>query len=139
MFLLDTNVVSDLRRLDRAPANLQTWAQSASAEVQFISCITVFELELGVRLRERHDPRQGAILRRWLEQHVLPQFEGRVLAVDAAVARRCAELHVPDPKPERDSWIAATALVHDLTVVTRNTRDFIACGARVLNPWEAAI
>lgn len=136
MFLLDTNVVSDLRRADRASACLRGWAWSAFAKMQFISCITVFELEFGVRLHERHAPAQGALLRRRLEQHVLPQFKRR-LQVDTTAARRGAELHAPKPKPGQDSSIAATALVHGLAVVTRNTRNFIDCGAPVLNPWEA--
>ena len=137
MFLLDTNVVSDLRRPRYAAPALLAWARETASERQFISCITVFELELGIRRRERRDPLQGRMLRRWMDEHVLPQFDGRILGIDAEVALRCASLHVPDPAPERDSWIAATALVRDLTVVTRNTADFLACGARVLNPWAA--
>lgn len=136
MFLLDTNVISDLRRPDKAPASLLAWSRSVSAHTLFISCITLFELELGVRQRERRDPAQGSMLREWLDTRVVTEFEGRVLDIDGAIARRCAAMHVPNPAPERDAWIAATALVHGLTVVSRNVRDFAACGAPVLNPWE---
>ncbi len=139
MFLLDTNVISDLRRPDKAPASLLAWSRSVSAHTLFISCITLFELELGVRQRERRDPAQGSMLREWLDTRVVTEFEGRVLDIDGAIARRCAAMHVPNPAPERDAWIAATALVHGLTVVSRNVRDFAACGAQVLNPWSAPV
>lgn len=137
MYLLDTNVVSDLRRSDKAPAALLTWSRQVQPQHLFISCITVFELELGVRLKERRDSAQGQMLREWLEGRVLPQFDGRILTIDAAIARCCAAMHAPNPAPERDAWIAATALVHGLTVVSRNVADFAACGASVLNPWLA--
>lgn len=100
-----------------------------------ISVITVQELERGVRLVERRDPAQGARLRRWLENDVLEPAGDRILPIDVAVARRCAALHVPDLRPERDALIAATALEHGLVVVTRNTADFLPMGVAVLNPW----
>ena len=87
---------------------------------------------------ERRNAEQGAVLRRWLEGEVLSAFEGRILPIDAPIARRSAALHVPDPRPERDALIAATALVHGLTVVTRNTADFEPTGVALLNPWLAA-
>ena len=136
MFLLDTNVVSELRR-PRAEPRVVAWAEAQPADTQFLSVVSALELELGVLVMERRDPAQGARLRAWLEGRVLPAFVGRVLAVDLAVARRCAALHVPDPRPERDALIAATALVHGFTVVTRNVADFQPTGAVVLNPWEA--
>ena len=102
MFLLDTNVVSELRRAERAAPAVLAWARTTQAAELFISSITVLELERGVMQLERRDPRQGAMLRAWLDTQVMPAFEGRVLAVDAAVARRCAAVHVPDPRPERD-------------------------------------
>ena len=86
---------------------------------------------------ERRDPRQGSVLRAWLQQLLLPSFEGRILGIDAEIARRCAALHVPDPRSYRDSLIAATALVHGMTVVTRNVEDFRATGVSVFNPWES--
>lgn len=139
MFVLDTNVVSELRkiRLGRADPHVAAWAESVEAGSLYLSAITVLELEIGVLQLERKDPRQGAILRTWLETLVLPEFSGRIFAVDTSVAQRCARLHVPDPRVERDALIAATALVHGMTVVTRNIADFQATGAALLNPWHA--
>ena len=139
MFVLDTNVVSELRkvRLGKADANVATWTESVDAADLFVSAITILELELGVLSIERKDAAQGAMLRAWLEQHVLPEFSGRTLPVDTAVAQRCARLHVPDKRGERDALIAATALVHGMTVVTRNVADFKLTGVAILNPWEA--
>lgn len=138
MFLLDTNVVSELRkvRAGRAHPSVAAWAASVRASTLFLSAITVEELELGVLLAERRDPAQGAILRRWLDDHVLPAFAERILAIDTVVARRAAALHVPDPRPDRDALIAATALVHSLVVVTRNVEDFAPTGVEILDPWR---
>ena len=135
MFLLDTNVVSELRRPERANANVRTWASNTPAELHAICVVTVLELERGTLLMERRDAMQGAILRRWLEQEVLRPQAARILAIDTAITRRCASLHVPNPRPERDALIAATALTHGLTVVTRNTADFEPMGVMLLNPW----
>lgn len=137
MFLLDTNVVSELRRPERAAANVWAWASSTPTDHYAISVVTVQELERGTLLMERRDPIQGGILRRWLEQEVLARLAPRILSIDSAIARRCARLHVPDPRPERDALIAATALAHGLTVVTRNVGDFEPMGVAVLNPWLA--
>jgi hypothetical protein len=139
MFVLDTNVVSELRRvrLGKADRNLAAWAQSVEAANLFISTITIMELELGILLIERKDAHQGALLRSWLEQHVLPEFSGRTLPIDTVVAQRCARLHVPDKRGERDALIAATALVHGMTVVTRNVADFLPTGVSLVNPWES--
>jgi len=140
MYLLDTNVVSELRKAKsgKADANVVAWAASAPAGGLFISAITILELEMGILQLERRDPGQGAVLRSWMTSHVLPAFPGRVLPVDAAVALQCARLHVPNRCSERDALIAATALVHGMTVVTRNVADFQASGAAMLNPWEPA-
>jgi hypothetical protein len=140
MFVLDTNVVSELRkvRLGKADPNVTAWAQRVDAADLFVSAITIMELELGVLSIERKDATQGALLRLWLEQHVLPEFSGRTLPVDTAVARRCAQLHVPDKRGERDALIAATALVHGMAVVTRNVADFKSTGLTLINPWELA-
>lgn len=137
-FLLDTNVVSELRRAKsgKADANVVAWAAALDPAVLFLSVVTALELERGVLLAERRDAAQGASLRRWLEDQVLPAFDGRILPVDASIARRCAALHVPDPRSERDALITATALVAGLTVVTRNVADFEGTGARLVNPWD---
>lgn len=139
MFVLDTNVVSELRkiRLGRADKFVAQWADSVDSVDLYLSAITVQELENGVLLVERRDPPQGAIFRAWLDHHVLPAFAGRILPVDTAVARRSAKLHVPDPRPVRDCLIAATALIHGMTVVTRNVADFQSSSVVLLNPWEA--
>jgi len=139
MYVLDTNVVSELRKvqLGKADLNVAAWAQSVDAADLFVSAITILELELGVLSIERKDATQGAMLRSWLEQHVLPEFSGRTLPVDTAVAQRCARLHVPDKRSERDALIAATALVHGMTVITRNVADFLPTGVAIVNPWEA--
>ena len=138
MHVLDTHVVSELRkvRFSKADTNVAAWTQGVDASDLFVSAITIMELELGVLLHERKDATQGAMLRSWLEQHVLPEFSERTLPVDTAVAQRCARLHVPDKRNERDALIAATALVHGMTVVTRNVADFKLTGVRLLNPWE---
>ena len=140
MFLLDTNVVSELRkiRLGRADKNVAQWADSVDATQLFLSVITVQELEVGVLLAERRDPPQGAVLRAWLENHVLPAFEGRILPVDLKIAKRSAALHLPDPRPAMDSLVAATALVRGMTLVTRNVADFQSTGVAVFNPWNPA-
>jgi hypothetical protein len=140
MFLLDTNVVSELRkaRAGRADKNVAAWAAGASAASMFVSVMTIQELEIGVLLAERRDPPKGEVLRRWLEEQVLPAFGERIIPVDTAVARRSAMLHVPDPRPVRDSLIAATALVHGLVVATRNVADFEPMGAEIIDPWQTA-
>ncbi|TAL84761.1 MAG: type II toxin-antitoxin system VapC family toxin [Rhodanobacter sp.] len=138
MYLLDTNVVSEIRKVEegRADARVAAWQLQVDPATCFISAMTLMELEIGVLRMERRDAVQGAVLRAWLERRVLPEFSGRVLAVDEAVSRRCARLHVPDPRSERDALIAATALVHGMTVVTRHTADFASTGVLLLNPWE---
>lgn len=138
MYLLDTNVVSELRkvRLGKADGHVADWADSIDAADLFLSPITIQELEIGVLVAERHDPRQGAVFRAWLDGHVIPAFTGRILSIDIAVAQRSAQLHVPDPRPVRDGLIAATALVHGMTVVTRNVVDFEPTGVTILNPWN---
>jgi predicted nucleic acid-binding protein len=138
MFILDTNVVSELRkvRLGKADENVAKWADSVTTPDLYLSVVTIQELEIGVLLAERRDAEKGAIFRTWLNSHVLPAFEGRILPVDLAVALQSAKLHVPDPHPVRDGLIAATALVHGMAVVTRNVDDFKRTGVPILNPWD---
>lgn len=138
MYVLDTNVVSELRkvRTKKVDANVAAWAESTDASVLFVSSITIMELEMGILSVERRDAVHGAVLRSWLEQHVLPEFSGRTLPVDTAVALRCARLHVPDRRSERDALIAATALVHGMALVTRNVADFALTGVEIVNPWN---
>lgn len=138
MFLLDTNVVSELRKLPAGRANtgVATWAASVSSAVMFLSAVSLCELELGILLAERSDPAKGAVLREWLDETVVPGFDGRIVAIDPAIALRSARLHVQDPAPYRDAFIGATALVHGMTVVTRNVTDFNRfANLDVLNPW----
>lgn len=138
MFLIDTNVISESRKIrsGRAAPSVVAWFKATDPSTTFLSAMSLFELELGVVRTERRDPLQGERLRRWLDHIVKPGFAGRILAMDADVAATCAGLNVPDPVSERDSWIAATALVHGLTVVTRNVVDFSATRAKILNPWN---
>jgi len=139
MYVLDTNVVSELRKVrsGKADAGVSAWAAGLAGAEAFVSAVTLHELEHGVLLLERRDPAAGAVLRRWLDTSVTEAFADRVLAVDADVARRAAALHVPDPAPFRDALIGATALVHRMAVVTRNAADFTRfAGLDVVNPWR---
>ena len=154
MYLLDTNVISELRkaRQGNAAVAVVEWAAAMPLATLFLSVITIMELELGVLLAHRRDPASSAMLRNWVDNSVLSSFAGRILSIDTAVAQQCAALHVPDPQPERDALIASTAMVHGMTVVTRNVADFDRPGfnrpglnrsgfnrpgLRVLNPWVA--
>jgi len=134
MVLLDTNVVSELRRSPHE--NVARWA-SRQDDTAMLSAITIKELEYGILKLARHDPRQAAPLRDWFENGVLVTFANRILPIDAKVAQAAAALHLPGPAPENDAYIAATALVHHLTVATRNVKDFAQFpGLRVVNPWD---
>lgn len=135
-YLLDTNVVSELRKpkVTAHPA-VCAWAAAQRTSELWLSAITIMELEIGVARLERRDRRQGTALRRWLERDLLPAFADRVLPVDVSIARRAGSLHVPDPRPDRDTLIAATAIAHGLTVVTRNVSDFVDLGVPLIDPW----
>ena len=138
MYLLDTHVVSELRKVRAGKANegVAEWAAQVPAVLMFLSVVSLHELEHCVLLAERSDPPTGALLRRWLDDSVLRAFLDRVVPVDSAIARRAAALHVPDPAPFRDALIGSTALVHSMTMVTRNRRDFDRfAGLDVLDPW----
>lgn len=140
MFLIDTNVISELRKAKwgRASRNVVAWAKSIPAENLFTSVMVIQELEIGALRAARRDPAQGDALRAWLDDQIVPSFSDRILPIDMAVARRGAALHVPDPRPIRDSLIAATALVYGMTVATRNIADFAVTGVALVNPWDHA-
>ena len=137
MFLLDTNIVSELRKIRAGKANphLAAWVKAVSPLSLFLSVIVIQELETGILLADRRDPAKGAMLRAWLDGQVIPAFAERIIPIDLKVARRSAALNVPNPRPVRDGLIAATALVHGLTVVTRDTADFLTTGVALLDPW----
>jgi toxin FitB len=143
MYILDTNLVSEMRKAQstrtgaaRANVRVKTWLDSVPPSILYLSAITVLELEIGCLRLERRDPMQGKTLRTWIDKLVLPAFAGRILPVDVPVALRCASLYIPNPPAGRDALIAATALVHGMTVVTRNPADFASTGVRLLNPWQ---
>jgi toxin FitB len=139
MYLLDTNVVSELRRVwkGNADPHVTLWVSNTPGHTLFLSVISILELEVGRLQKARVDTIQGEMLRIWIETGVLRAFSGRILPVDTDVAVRCAALHVPDLRSERDALIAATGLVYGFTVVTRNVADFARTGVTLVNPWEA--
>ena len=138
MYLLDTNVVSELRKIRQGKADpgVMRWAEGVSSSDLYLSVITVQELEIGILLAERSDPEKGKILRFWFEGKVLPTFRHRILPVDMQISRCSARLHVPNPRPVRDAFIAATGIIYGMTVVTRNVHDFEPMKVAFINPWE---
>ena len=139
MYLLDTNIISELWKLSRGKADpvFESWFRVYSGKPLYISVVTLMELERGVLAMERKDTAQGAYLRAWFSA-VREKFQKRTLVIDGAVADCCAGLHVPDKAPENDAWIAATALTHGLTLITRNVKDFERLHVQLLNPFEPA-
>jgi len=136
MYLLDTNVVSELRKAAKADRSVAAWVEQHDAQCMHISVVSILEIRLGILAVQRKDAAQADVLNSWLSGQVIPAFAGRIIPVDIAVALRCAELHVPNPRADRDALIAATALVRGLTVVTRNTKDFQPTGVAAYNPWK---
>ncbi|MDO5534809.1 MAG: type II toxin-antitoxin system VapC family toxin [Propionibacteriaceae bacterium] len=136
MYVLDTNVVSEIRK-SSPDSQVLAWFREHRVLELYLSAITVFEIEMGVRRIERRDEFQGRRLRRWLNEDVLGAFRGRILPLDQAVAVHAASMQVPDPRPDRDCFIAAAAGVNGMTLVTRNAKDFRALGIPFINPWEA--
>lgn len=139
MYLLDTNVISELRRVfvGKGDERVAAWQTRIDLDTCFISALTLMEIEVGVLRMERRDAAQGTVLRQWLEESVRPIFAERTLVADTAVAHRTATLHVPNPRPPLDALIAATAFAHDLILVTQNTRHFVGTGVSLLNPWAS--
>ncbi len=135
MFIVDTNVLSELRRPSRCHPKVAAWANTTPVARIFISALTILEIEFGTLQLERKDKAQAKVLRRWIDTEILPRFNGRILPVDTAVAQCCAGLHLPKRRAEIDTLIAATAVVHAMTVVTRNDADFKITGVKVFNPW----
>ena len=138
MFLLDTNIISESRKLgsSRIDPRAARWFDQIDLEETFVSAMTIFELELGVRQMERRDAKQGSALRHWLDDQILPTYENRTLPLSRDIALICAGLHIPDPKSERDAWIAATAIDAKLTLASRNVADFAGMGVELINPFE---
>lgn len=136
MFLLDTNVVSELRKASRCHPCVTAWQEKQKPGACFLSAVTLMEIRLGIELARRNDSDKARVLEGWLEQRVRPGFAGRILAIDEAVAEACGRLHAVRPRSFRDGLILATAAVHGLAVVTRNTADFTDGGVMVINPWE---
>ena len=135
MFLLDTNVLSELRVGKANPsADVRRWAASVPGNQLYLSAISVLELETGVLLMERKDAQQGQMLRSWL-RGVMREFSSQVLPFGSTTAVLCAAMHVPDRRPDRDGMIAATAKEHGYTIATRNTADFDGRGVQLFNPW----
>jgi toxin FitB len=137
VFLIDTNVLSEIRKGRRAEPNVTAWFEQTPAELIYISPIVIAELETGVSLIARRDAAQAALLRKWLIG-IDAEFKHRCVPITAETARIFASLHVPDKRPDRDAWIAATALQTGMTVVTRNIRDFETTGVSLLDPWQKA-
>lgn len=138
MYLLDTNIISEIRKLakNKCDKNVADWVRSTSKDLMFTNAVVMMELERGVMSIERKDTTQGELLRHWFEMDVKPAFHGKILKIDEQTAQICAKLHIPDYAPENDAWIAACAIQHNLVLVTRNTADFARTGVKLFNPFE---
>jgi toxin FitB len=141
MYLLDTNIISESRKLgtSRIDTCAARWLAKVDVETTFVSVMTIFELERGVRQTERRDERQGSVLRRWFDDQIMTTYENRTLPLSRAVAMICAGLHIPDPTSERDAWIAATSIDAGLKLVSRNVADFVGMGVGLVNPFELGV
>ena len=137
MYLLDTNVISEFRKIASGKADKKVieWSNTIEPAELFLSVVTIQELEIGTLLAERRDPTQGKLLRHWVNNYVLEVFSERLLDITPQIAISSAQFCVPNPKPINDMLIAATASVHNMTVVTRNIADFEGTGVKLFNPW----
>lgn len=137
MYLLDTNIISEIRKLakNKCDKNVADWVRSTSKDLMFTNAVVMMELERSVMSIERKDTTQGELLRHWFEMDVKPAFHGKILKIDEKTAQICAKLHIPDHAPENDAWIAASAIQHHLVLVTRNTADFARTGVKLFNPF----
>ena len=138
MYLLDTNLISEIRKMPKGKCDqgVEQWVKTTSQNLMFTSAVVLMELERGILAMERKDMAQGTMLRTWFEKDVLPAFQSKILSVNEQTARICAKLHIPDHTPENDAWVAASAIQHNLVLVTRNTDDFARTGVRLLNPFQ---
>lgn len=138
MYLLDTNIISEIRKLakNKCDKNVADWVRSTSKDLMFTNAVVMMGLERGVMSIERKDTTQGKLLRHWFEMDVKPAFHGKTLKIDEQTAQICAKLHIPEHAPENDAWIAASAIQHNLVLVTRNTADFARTGVKLFNPFE---
>jgi len=138
VFLIDTNVLSEIRKFasGKADSNVVAWAQSVDSSELFLSSISIMELEAGILLAARKDKNKAAILKHWLHEYVIPEFGERILPFGLMESLCCASLHVPDRRSERDAMICATAIVHKMCIVTRNIADFPPGRVTLLNPWN---
>ena len=136
-FLLDTNVISELRKGARAHEGVRRWFESLEPEEIFLSVVVTGEIRRGIEAIRRRDPRAAVTLDRWLKR-VVSSYESRILPIDALVADAWGRLNVPDPLPVVDGLMATTAKVHNLTLATRNIRDVERTGVSIVNPFELA-
>lgn len=136
MYLLDTNVVSELHKGDKADPHVVAWAAEVDIGFMYLSVVSIMEIYKGILSVRRKDENRAKSLSVWLEKQVMKNFNKRIIPVDIPVAIRCAALHVRNPRPDRDFLIAATALVHGLIMVTRNITDFQATDVSLINPWQ---
>jgi len=136
-FLIDTNVISEVRKGARCDVHVSTWYASIADDDIFLSTLVLGEIRKGVERARPRDPDKSAALERWLTK-VKSAFTGRVLGINDAVADRWGRMSAIRPVPAIDGLLAATAVTHGLTLVTRNDRDVAGLGATVLNPFKPA-
>jgi predicted nucleic acid-binding protein len=136
-FLLDTNVISELRKRARRDRNVDDWRSNIADREAFVSAVTMMEIRRGILSLRSRDPAQAGVLQEWYETKLKPIFRGNVLSVDLEVAEYCSVLMNRRPRALADALIAATAYVGGLTLATRNVRDFRDCGVDIVDPWQA--